>query len=155
MNPLTYAKIATIVVVFFAGWWVNGWRWESKWTARELSLAEAHAKTTDAYREREHVLQDAIGMLDVQYTAQLKEANDANATLRAAVDTGAKRLLVRAKCPAAPGVPQTTDRPGVDNGAGAELAADARQDYFALREGLTRFEKKLAACQSTLAGERQ
>ena len=159
-NPyvLLGALVSAIVIAvsaFFYGEHVENLSWTAKWEKQARELAEAHTKTTDEYRERERVLQDAIAIMDKDYTAKLKEATDENSRLRSAVDAGAQRLLVRARCPAAPGVPQAADRPGVDHGAGAELAADARPDYFALREGLIRVDKKLAACQAALASERQ
>jgi len=158
-NPyvLLGALVSAIVIAisaFFYGEHVEGLDWKAKWADRERELAEGHAKTTDEYRERERVLQDAIGLLDKDYTKQLEEANHANDDLRRAVDAGAQRLRIRAQCPAAPGVPQAADRSGVDHGAGAELAADARPDYFALREGLIRVDKKLSACQAALLSER-
>ena len=31
MNPLLIGRLALVASVFLAGWWVNGWRWESKY----------------------------------------------------------------------------------------------------------------------------
>ena len=155
MNPLTYAKIVAVVAVFFAGWLINGWRWESKWTERELMLTEARAALVDQYREREQTLQAHVAQIDAEHTNKLREATDENDRLRAAVDAGSKRLLVRARCPATPGVPQATPGASVDNGARAELDPSARSTHYALRAGLKRAEEKLAACQETLAKERQ
>lgn len=147
--------IALAVTSFFYGEHVEDLSWQAKWSEREMALAKSHAKTTDEYREREQVLQGAIALMDKDYTAKLKEATYENASLRSAIDTGAKRLLVRARCPAAPGLPQAAANPGVDHGAGAELDAAARPDYYALREGLTRVDSKLSACQSALSTERK
>lgn len=60
----------------------------------------------------------------------LSEIND----LRRAVDGGSKRLLVKATC-STPKPDQTGSGSVVDAGT-AELAADARSDYFTLRNQL-------------------
>lgn len=144
---------AAAVGIFLAGWWVNGWRWEAKWNDREAELAKAHAQTLSEYREREHVLQDALALVDIERTAERTKAREENDRLRAAVDAGAVRLRIRAACPS-PELPQAASGPGVGDRAQAELAADARQDYFALRSGIVEVEKALAACQDILRKER-
>lgn len=149
---IVYAALA--LAIFAAGWTVNGWRWEARWAEGETDLARSREKSLISALEREHVLQDAFRLLDQQGTADLRKAEDENRRLRDAVAAGSVRLRVRAECPAA-GLPQAAAAAGLDHGTGAELAADARPDYFALRAGLTRVEKKLAACQGVLRGERE
>ena len=60
----------------------------------------------------------------------LSEIND----LRRAVDDGTKRLRVKAVCPTT--VPAKTSPGSVADAATAELTADARPDYFTLRDQL-------------------
>ena len=60
----------------------------------------------------------------------LSEIND----LRRAVDDGSKRLRVKAACN--PPKPGQTGAGGVDDAGTAELTADARSDYFTLRDQL-------------------
>ena len=60
----------------------------------------------------------------------LSEIND----LRRAVDDGSKRLRVKATCN--PPKPGQTGSGGVDDAGTAELTADARSDYFTLRDQL-------------------
>lgn len=155
MNTLMWIKIAIVAGAFFAGWMVNDWRWDAKWSDREKSLSDSHAITVEEYRQREHTLQDAVAWWDAKYTEEMKGANDENSRLRASVDAGSKRLFVRAQCPFIPGLPAPPERPSVDHGSGAELSADARQDYFSLREGLIRLDKKLSACQAVIKAERE
>jgi hypothetical protein len=31
VNPLLLGRLALVASVFLAGWWVNGWRWETKY----------------------------------------------------------------------------------------------------------------------------
>lgn len=60
----------------------------------------------------------------------LSEIND----LRRAVDGGSKRLFVKASC--SPPKPDQTGSGRVADAGTAELAADARSDYFTLRNQL-------------------
>ena len=60
----------------------------------------------------------------------LSEIND----LRRAVDGGSKRLFVKATC--SPPKPDQTGPGSVADAATAELATDARSDYFTLRNQL-------------------
>ena len=94
-------------------------QWEAK------GLREAARISGEMLAER-----DAI---DLQNTTELNHVRTENQGLRRAVDAGHQRLRVKAACPAVP----------ADSGAGrladagtAELAADARSDYFTLRDQL-------------------
>ncbi|MGP5282085.1 lysis system i-spanin subunit Rz [Pseudomonas helleri] len=60
----------------------------------------------------------------------LSEIND----LRRTVDDGSKWLRVKATC--SPPKPDQTGAGGVDDAGAAELTADARSDYFTLRDQL-------------------
>jgi prophage endopeptidase len=71
--------------------------------------------------------------IDQRNTTELTHALTENQDLRRAVDAGSQRLRVEATCPAV----------SADSGAGrladagaAELTADARSDYFTLRDQL-------------------
>lgn len=67
-------------------------------------------------------------------TQELNHARSEIADLQRAVDAGTQRLRVKAICPTT--VPAKTGTGGVDDGATAELSADARSDYFTLRDQL-------------------
>ncbi|WP_252092473.1 lysis system i-spanin subunit Rz [Pseudomonas sp. MWU13-3659] len=72
---------------------------------------------------------------DTKHTQELTDALKHNQYLRRAVDDRNQRLLIKASCPAVrigPG----TGAAGVADAATAELAADARPDYFTLRDQL-------------------
>lgn len=81
---------------------------------------------------------------DQQETLELKNARDENQRLAADVAAGRSRLLIKASCPA---VPADSGAGRVDDGS-AELAADARQPYFAHREQVTLDEAKLRGLQA-------
>lgn len=72
---------------------------------------------------------------DLKHTQELKNALDLNKALQRDVALGARRLLVKATCPAAPAAAHS-GAGGVADAGSAELAADARSDYFTLRDQL-------------------
>ncbi|NBA97970.1 lysis system i-spanin subunit Rz [Pseudomonas sp. R5(2019)] len=72
--------------------------------------------------------------IDQQRTQELNDAKDKNLRLQRDVDDGRQRLLVKATCPAA--VPTDSGAGRVADAGTAELAADARSDYFTLRNQL-------------------
>lgn len=82
---------------------------------------------------------------DIKHTQELSNARDTNDALRRAVDDRDKRLLVKATCAAS--VPAVTGAAGVADGATAELAADARSDYFALRDQLALSKQMILGLQ--------
>ena len=67
-------------------------------------------------------------------TEALNHALSENNDLRRAVDDGRQRLRVKATCSSPK--PDQTGAGGVADAATAELAADARSDYFTLRDQL-------------------
>ncbi|MNH27303.1 Bacteriophage lysis protein [compost metagenome] len=83
--------------------------------------------------------------LDKKHTQELSNARDTNDALRRAVDDRDKRLLVKATC-AAP-LPAGAGAAGVADGATAELAADARSDYFTLRDQLAVSKQMIVGLQ--------
>lgn len=99
-------------------------------------LQETIRLTEEAFAERDRH--------DEQITNELKDARDENKRLAADVAAGRRRLLVNTSCPA---VSADTGAGRVDDG-GAELAADARQPYFAHREQVTLDEAKLRGLQA-------
>ena len=73
---------------------------------------------------------------DLKHTQELKSALDQNKSLQLDVAAGRSRLLVKASCPAAP-VATHSGTGSVADAGSTELAADARSDYFTLRDELT------------------
>lgn len=73
---------------------------------------------------------------DLKHTLELNDALDHNKSLQRAVDDGRQRLLVKARCPTTTAVSGATGTGSVANAGPAELAADARPDYFTLRDQL-------------------
>ncbi|EPN24569.1 prophage PSPPH06, lysis protein [Pseudomonas syringae pv. actinidiae ICMP 19070] len=75
----------------------------------------------------------ARDQLDTHHTEELNRARAQINTLQLAVADGSYRLRIKAFCPAMPGAPGTA---GLADAGSAELAADARPDYFTLRDQL-------------------
>lgn len=75
-------------------------------------------------------------------TQELNHALSENADLQRDVADGRKRLLVKATCPVA-----KTSTGGVDDAGTAELTADARSDYFTLRDQLALSQQMILGLQ--------
>ena len=104
----------------------------------------------DARRERDSALSEVAGLreaarisgemladrdaIDLQRTQELNDERIENDGLRRAVDAGLKRLRLNATC-SAPATPAASAG-GVADANTPELTADARQDYFTLRDQL-------------------
>ena len=71
--------------------------------------------------------------IDLQRTQELSHALNQNDDLRLAVDAGRERLRLAATCTTKPAQAGTGS---VADAATAELTADARSDYFTLRDQL-------------------
>lgn len=145
--------IALAAGIFFGGWTVNGWRWQSKWNTRETAYSKAAEKSSEEARAKEADWNASFAAVDKERETERTKANEEIARLRAAVDDGTVRLRVRAHCPA-PGLPQSAGAPGNGDAAAPELDSAARQDYFALRQGILDLESQLNEAQDLLERER-
>jgi prophage endopeptidase len=139
---------AVVIGIFFTGATVNGWRWEAKWEKREAAYSDAVTEATRQALEREHVLQDALAIVDAEGVINERKHRDETDRLRGDVERGTIRLRVAARCPSS--VPQASAGPGLDLGTRAELDPSARPDYFALVGGIKQSENTLDACQKAL-----
>lgn len=82
---------------------------------------------------------------DLKHTQELADARQKNLDLRRAVDAGDQRLFVKAACPAA--VPAGARAGSVADAGTPELAADARSDYFTLRDQLALSRRMILGLQ--------
>lgn len=108
---------------------------EQRDTAREER--DAAQSEVNGLREAARVSGEMLAARDQSDQKNTEELNHAlaqNDALRRDVDDGRQRLRVRATCAAA--VPTTTGTTSVADAGTAELAADARSDYFTLRDQL-------------------
>lgn len=152
-----YAATALACALVAGGgvWKVQSWRSAAK--IAEMRSDESD-RVSEAQRQAREILQRryaAVGEINersakAEWAAYggLRSAQIEDDGLRADVDAGRQRLLVRADCPTAHGgVSGAGAAAGVGDGARAELDPTARSDYFALRAGLQRVTAQLAACQ--------
>ena len=100
-------------------------------------LREAARITGERLAER-----DAI---DLQRTQELNHERTQNDGLRLAVRAGLKRLQLNATCSAP--VPASAGAGGVAHAGTAELTADARSDYFTLRDQLALSKQMILGLQ--------
>jgi prophage endopeptidase len=122
----------------------------------------------DARRERDSAQWEAGGLreaarisgemlaerdaIDQRNTKELTDVLTENERLRRAVSDGSGRLLVRATCPATGSVPATAGTARMADAGRAELAADARPDYFTLRNQLALSRQMILGLQQYVRG---
>lgn len=129
------SSIALLIASFllaFCAYYYHGKYAESD---RKLSLANDTIKDMQT-RQRD------VAILDAKYTKELSDAKETISQLQSDVAAGTKRLSVRARC-----VPKTTGTTSVDDGGSAEIAGDARQDYYDLRSQLATSDKMTRGLQ--------
>lgn len=122
----------------------------------------------DARRERDSAQWEVTGLreaarisgerlaerdaIDQRNTTELNHALSENERLRAAVDTGGQRLRVNATCPASGPVSTAASTARLADAGGAELAPDARPDYFTLRDQLALSRQMILGLQQYATG---
>ncbi|WP_033694659.1 lysis system i-spanin subunit Rz [Pseudomonas sp. LAIL14HWK12:I9] len=84
---------------------------------------------------------------DAKHTQELSNALKTNQDLRTSVGTGDQRLLIQASCPAAT-VHADPAGAGVADAGAPELAANARPDYFTLRDQLALSKQMILGLQA-------
>ena len=156
IKPYVYAAVA--VAIFGAGAAVNGWRLGSK--LERVKAEHSQAMTNAALEsgrqlviatQQRDALASKLSTIDADGSAELKRTRNENETLRRGVAAGRVGLRVAATCPTVNPAPAgQTEGGGVDSGTAPVLTATARQDYFALRSGITDTEATLTACQRSL-----
>lgn len=83
---------------------------------------------------------------DAKHTEELSNALKTNQDLRTSVSTGDQRLFIQASCPAA-NVRTDSAGAGVADAGAPELAANARPDYFTLRDQLALSKQMILGLQ--------
>lgn len=83
--------------------------------------------------------------IDLKRTLELADERASNLELRQSVDDRRQRLRINATCSAAG--PEKASSGGVADAAAAELATDARPDYFTLRDQLALSKQMILGLQ--------
>lgn len=152
------AALAGALAAGSAAWTAQGWRYGADIAKMRSDESD---RVSEAQRQAREIVQRryaAVGEINernakAEWAAYggLRSAQIEDDGLRADVDAGRQRLLVRADCPTAHGgVSGAGAAAGVGDGARAELDPAARSDYFALRAGIRKLTAQLQACQARL-----
>ena len=117
---------------------------------RDTARAERDAAQyeVDGLREAARISGEMIASRDAIDRNRTQELNDARTeidTLRLDVADGRQRLRIKATCSVIP--PDRTGAGGVADAGTAELAADARPDYFTLRDQLALSKQMILGLQ--------
>jgi prophage endopeptidase len=147
ISPFKAALIAILITALVPMYWfirVVDQRDEALEDVRGLNaevvgLRQAARISGEMLAER-----DAI---DQRNTKELTDARTENERLRRTVGDGTGRLHVRATCPASGTVSASTGAARVADAGTAELAADARPDYFTLRDQLALSKQMILGLQ--------
>lgn len=144
------AKAFLLLAVFLFGIGV-GWRVEN-WhlSAEKIAQLEANQKAFAAAFADRDAIAAKLSAADDKHSDELRKAQNETNRLRDHLANTSGGLRINALCPPASPITPATGGARVDIGTGAELAATARQAYFALRDGIDRASAQLAACQDEL-----
>lgn len=146
---MTTSPLRVVLLLVLAGllaWCSFDWVADQRDTARrERDSAQSEAQ---GLREAARISGEMLAARDRIDLKRTEELNDANAqidALRLDVDAGRQRLSVRAIC--RPVLSAASGAGGVVDAGTAELAADARQDYFTLRSQLALSKQMILGLQ--------
>lgn len=150
--------LAIFIVGCSLGAFVNGWRLNSDIAELKTVHSDKLRTISDEALKTQQSLQAELDENEklwataeaIQYR-KLRDAENEINHLRDDVAAGRKRLLINATCPtSSDNVPETKASTSMDNGTAPELNPEARQNYYALRNGIERVTNQLLACQARL-----
>lgn len=130
------AALAACLVLIYGGWsHIQG-------QAKDMAVAKDRIDTLERAAASRRNTQRLLAQLDTEHTKALTDAQTTNNQLRTDVATGARRLSVKATCPAVGSTTSTTGldhaeaRAELDPAAGARIVAianDGDEGLIALR----------------------
>lgn len=136
MTRYLIAALVGCLLVIYGGWsHIQG-------QAKDMAVAKDRIGTLERAAESRRNTQRLLAQLDTEHTKALTDAQTTNNQLLAAVATGARRLSVKATCPAvrntsaATGLGDAEARAELDPAAGARIVAianDGDEGLIALR----------------------
>lgn len=136
LSPFRLALIVMLITALVPLYWFMRVVDQRDDALKDLSSVQSEVKgLREAARLSGEMLaeRDAI---DQRNTTELSNALTENDRLRRSVGDGTGRLWIRATCPASGSVSATAEAARLADADSAELAADARSDYFTLRDQL-------------------
>ncbi|MDM3616569.1 lysis protein [Proteus mirabilis] len=146
MNTLTKVLAGLLAISAFWLWWVID---------DYDKLSKDYNTATNQLSQQININKDyqaritRLNQLDIKYTQELASAKNEIDTLRDAVNSGSKRVYVKAECPAVTKNPTESG----SNEATARLNKAVEQDYLRLREMIVENEKQTLYLQNYIKTE--
>lgn len=113
-------------------------------TARDAEALTAQLEATEAARVKEQRWQAKLNASQAELAKERQDAQNRESSLRADIDTGARKLRIAIAKQHLSGDPESA--PGSDD-ATAELAPEARRNYYDFRAAIITTEAALKSCQ--------
>lgn len=130
------AALAACLVLIYGGWsHIQG-------QAKDMAVAKDRIDTLEASAAAYEQALKVRDSIDTQYLEAISNAEKSKPQLVADLDSGVKRVYVRAAC-----VPANPKPAGITDAATPELAADARQDYADLTAAFKKVTAQVAGLQ--------
>lgn len=126
----------------------QGWRYGEQIARAELAISSERTESMRMVLAEQESSSARMAAADQKHTGELTDAKGRIDDLERRVAGGRSGLRIAAKCPAAKPLPQAGRSPSLGGGGGesAELDANARPDYYALRRGVVELEAALKVC---------
>lgn len=126
----------------------QSWRYGEKIAKAESAISAERAESMRYILAEQQASATRMTEADKKHTGELSDAKGRIDDLERRVADGRSGLRVSAKCPAAKSVPEDGSVAGLGAGSdeAPELDANARQDYYALFEGILELEAALKVC---------
>ncbi|EOI1481111.1 TPA: lysis protein [Proteus mirabilis] len=146
MNTLTKVLAGLLAISAFWLWWVID---------DYDKLSKDYNTATNQLSQQVEINKDyqaritRLNQLDIKYTQELASAKNEIDTLRDAVNSGSKRVYVKAECPAVTKNPTESG----SNEATARLNKAVEQDYLRLREMIVENEQQTLYLQNYINTE--
>ncbi len=146
MNTLTKVLAGLLAISAFWLWWVID---------DYDKLSKDYSTATNQLSQQININKDyqaritRLNQLDIKYTQELASAKNEIDTLRDAVNSGSKRVYVKAECPAVTKNPTESG----SNEATARLNKAVEQDYLRLREMIVENEQQTLYLQNYINTE--
>lgn len=128
----------------------------TRWQAEKIDeLKESNQSLTEQLSQQVDINKDyqaritRLNQLDIKYTQELASAKNEIDTLRDAVNSGSKRVYIKAECPT---VTKNSTESGSDE-ATARLNKAVEQDYLRLREMIVENEQQTLYLQDYIKTE--
>ncbi len=142
----TIVSVGVILAMIITIGWQSG---------RIDKLKNSNAELTTQLSQQVEINKDyqaritRLNQLDIKYTQELASAKNEIDTLRDAVNSGSKRVYVKAECPAVTKNPTESG----SNEATARLNKAVEQDYLRLREMIVENEQQTLYLQNYINTE--